>query len=122
MDSEWLSEMLDIEPITTRLPATDSRIVELEKHIGVELPSEYRDFLSRFGGSWVKGIAPISEPTPFGDATIESFYGFIDGKPRSCDLKFQSDLAQGAPVAIPIAGGAFGCQTFIIGDDNPTLG
>lgn len=123
--SQWESKMqsLGCELIPTRADVTESKLVDFEKHSGAKLPSDYRDFLSRFGGAWVNALAPISEPTPFGpNATVESFYGFITDKYQSCDIQWQCDLADGAPVAIPITGGAFGCQTFIIGDDNPKVG
>ena len=116
-------QLLGCEPIPTRVEATEPRISGFEAHAGVRLPSDYRDFLTRFGGSRTNAVAPIREPTPFGpSATIDSFYGFTAKKHQSCDLQWQCDLAEGAPVAIPIAGGAFGCQTFIIGEDNPKVG
>ena len=116
-------QSLGSRPIAKRDIATDAKISAFERHASVKLPSDYRTFLERHGGSWVHALAPIAEPTPIGaEATIESFYGFVTGKHSSSDLQSQCDLADGAPVAIPIASGAFGCQTFIIGVDNPTVG
>ena len=123
--TQWESKMqsLGCEPIPTRSAATESKIAEFEDHIGVKLPSDYRDFLSQFGGTWTNALASIHEPTPFGtQATIESFYGFFTQKYKSCDLHRQCELADGAPVAIPFSGGAFGCQTFLIGEDNRKVG
>lgn len=123
--TQWESKMqaLGCELIPTREDATESRISEFETHAGATLPSDYRDFLTQFGGLRIKALAPIDEPTPFGpNATVESFYEFITDKYQSCDIQWQCDLADGAPVAIPIAGGAFGCQTFIIAEDNPKIG
>lgn len=113
---------LACEPIPTRVDASEDRVSQFEDHIGAKLPDDYRDFLTVYSGTWVSGLAPILEPTPFGpNVTIESFYGFMQETYQSCDLRWQCNLAGGAPVAIPIAGGAFGCQAFLICEDNPRL-
>lgn len=118
-----LMDSLDRKPIPSRRRPTEKRVRAFEKHIGVELPADYRSFLLEHGGVWVNALAPIKEPTPCGQqATIESFYGFIAGKPKSTDLKWQCDLAEGAPVAIPIAGGAFGSQIFLFTSDQKLMG
>ena len=116
-------EMLGRRPIPSRLEPTSERIEAFEREFGIELPQDYRTFLAEHGGVWVSALAPIVEPTPCGqNATIESFYGFIDGKPKSCDLRIQCNLAEGAPVAIPIAGGAFGSQVFLFTSNRERLG
>lgn len=115
-------QTFELEPISTRLPATESRIADFENHIGIRLPDDYRDFLSQFGGYLLNAEVPIYEPTPFGRTTsIQSFYGFFEDE-DDCfyDIRYECDLAEGAPVAVPIAGGHLG-QIFIICEANDKL-
>jgi hypothetical protein len=105
---------LKAEKIPQRLDADDDRIRQFEDYIGAALPDDYRSFLSHHSGVWVSATCPISEPTPFGDeATIETFYGFMSDERRLDDLYYNSDLFEGAPVAIPIAEGGFGSRIFL---------
>jgi len=114
---------LDVEVIPSRQIPTEARVKEFERHIGVEVPPDYRTFLIEFGGAWVNAVVPIAEPTPCGEkAVIECFYGFMPKGRNSDDLHWQCDLAEGAPIAIPIARGAFASQVFLFTSDQKRLG
>lgn len=103
------------KPIPDRLQPTSSRIQEFEEHIGAKLPDDYRLFLTKFAGVSVSATCPIREPSPCGDeATIDLFYGFMPEEKGYNSLAENSDDADGAPVVIPIAGGAFGSQIYLI--------
>lgn len=111
------------EPMPNRYEPSPELVLSLEDHIGTDLPTDYRSFVLEYGGVWARALAPIQEITPCGQhATIECFYGFMTGKPRAFDLKWQCDLAEGAPVAIPIAAGAFSSQIFLFTSDQERLG
>lgn len=49
-------------------PEPADRIAELERLIGVPLPSDYRGFLQEVGGGYVRDVlVPSTVPTPFGE-------------------------------------------------------
>lgn len=47
-------------------PSSNETIAELEKLIGVPLPSDYRAFLTETGGGYLEAVAPCTIRTPFG--------------------------------------------------------
>lgn len=49
-------------------PESSKSVAELETQIGVQLPPDYRHFLTEIGGGYVKdALAPCTLPTPFGE-------------------------------------------------------
>lgn len=60
-------------------PEPINKIEELERWIGVRLPSEYRSFLLEIGGGPLKdAVVPCTVPTPFGDHIITDLHGIQD--------------------------------------------
>lgn len=105
---------LHAEADEKRLAPTEERIQEFENHIGAKLPGDYREFLSKYAGTRVSATCPCHEPTPFGpSATIGYFLGFMPDDRAISSLAENSDDAEGAPLTIPIAQGAFGGQVFV---------
>lgn len=105
---------LNAEQLSKRLDATEDRINEFEEFVGATLPADYRAFLSKHGGTGASAVCPIIEPNPCGDqASVDIFYGFMSDERKSNDLYFNSELLDGAPIAIPIAEDFFGNRTFL---------
>lgn len=62
-----------------RLPASEELVREFEERFSLNLPSDYRSFLVRYGGYWAGdgAVCPCQEATPCGNsAFIDHFYGF----------------------------------------------
>src|SRR5688572_23179931 len=61
-----------------RVEPSDVLLDELERSLGVKLPSDYRALVLRYGGASLHGAAfTIPEGTPCGGGrTIEVLYGF----------------------------------------------
>jgi hypothetical protein len=71
----------------------EPRIRDLEKRLGLPLPSEYREFLTSYGGATFDDIveAPITEPGQFDEyACPTAFFGFY--RPRSKGVPHSLDL------------------------------
>ena len=96
------------------LEVSDKLISEFEKEFGGPLPIEYKDFLKKYGSSFVSASINIEEPNPFGGGTIvDFFYGFNKDK-ESYDIRDQNEMAQASPFAVPIAGNLFGGQFLML--------
>ena len=108
----------------------EHHIQELEKRIGVPLPTDYREFLTRYGGATFSDTfeAPLTEPGHFDEyACPEVFFGFYkpegSGRPHSLDLPdnlrfYKSRIPKGF---IPIAR-AIGGNLILLGVDARNRG
>ena len=86
------------EPAT---PLSETQIEELETVLGRQLPQEYRDFLTQYGGAFVGGSIDGTEELP-----ILSFFGAEEDKGLLATLKAYPDLR--ADGVLPIARCALG--------------
>jgi hypothetical protein len=92
-------------------PPTKDLVATFEDETGLQLPADYRDFLSRFGGWSGSCLCPIREPCPCGSpAVVEGFLGFMRPEERrlSCDVRGLRLLADIPSNFVPIADGVFG--------------
>lgn len=73
----WKAELeFDPKPDGT---ADELAIAKLEKAIGVPLPTDYREFLMKIGGGYIRdGLAECTCSTPFGECNITDLHGVDD--------------------------------------------
>lgn len=117
-------EAINYESITIRIDPTERLVADYERKFKTKLPAAYRAFLISYGGIWVSATCPIQEPCPCGSsACLQSFYGFMPPERVSDDIRWQTEIFQGAPVIVPIAESGFGSMISLKceGDDAGTI-
>jgi hypothetical protein len=77
----------------------ESMISALERMVGAELPTDYRLFLTRYGGVSLRGYVCANLIEPMGTeqrVVVEKFFGFLNrkenGQPDYLDFDYQWDL------------------------------
>src|SRR5436309_96279 len=101
-----------------RVHPCDKEILELQAMLGTALPSDYKVFLSEFGGVWVGASIEFPLLTPSGREVIslEDLYGFYQvnalGRRHLRDLFFMIEVFQDRMPSnlIPIASAFYGNQ------------
>ncbi|HVJ18785.1 MAG TPA: SMI1/KNR4 family protein [Polyangiaceae bacterium] len=100
---------------TGRLPHTAARISKFEQDFGLKLPPRYKTFLREVGASDVSLQCAVLEPTPFGQTVpFREFFGFMKDENSSVDLRSNTEFADAAPVAFPIASDDFGNWIYLM--------
>lgn len=92
------------------IPSSEALVREFEERFSLNLPSDYRSFLVRFGGFWAGDGAscPCQEPTPCGkSALIECFFGFTLPT-RSDNVMDETERIDGYPDVIAIGDNVMG--------------
>jgi len=107
---------LGYAPADWQLPVTEEFVAEFERDDGLRLPTEYRNFLLKFGG-W-SGSATcrfLEQPTPRGDgAWIDLFYGRMIPESEVYDVRWATDSVGAAPEFVAVAsGGMNGCMVVV---------
>jgi hypothetical protein len=86
------------------IPPSEELVADYERQFELKLPEDYRSFLAKYGGAGGTSICPFQEPTPVGDAAwIEDFYGFMPPEREGMDVRWATELIEGAPAVVAIA-------------------
>jgi hypothetical protein len=84
-------------------------VTAYERQFGLSLPTDYSEFLSELGGCVLNATAPFQEPTPFGsEVLVEQFFGFMPQDRVALDVRWNTELIDGAPRVVAIAKVAMG--------------
>lgn len=84
-------------------------VSSFEQQFSLSLPSDYREFLSTHGGSLANAECLFLEPTPFGEkACVSEFFGFMPSGREGSDVRWNTELIEGAPAVIAIASDLWG--------------
>src|SRR5882672_3743239 len=78
-------------------------VADFESRMNLSLPDDYRVFLAQFAGCTLTATVPFLEMTPCGDsAVIGRFFGFMPPGRQSGDLRYNTELIEGAPDVIAL--------------------
>jgi hypothetical protein len=124
---ETIMESLGVFPIfpDARYDPSEAELSAFENDIGGTLPADYREFLTRFGGTGLR-TSPrfrIKEPTPLAHtASLSEFYGFSRRAGQSIVALTMETYAGRIPdPTIPIGGDAQG-NLVLLGFTGPFVG
>ena len=111
MFTEKIKE-LDFKLEKNHLPPSESLAKEFEQEFDLDLPEDYRYFLTCYAGFEGAANCDFHEPTPMGKSTIiDSFYGF--GKDGRHSITFNTNLIDGAPYVIAIGDNMMGAMFWL---------
>jgi len=92
---------------------SEDLVCGFEKHFGLTLPTDYRNFLVRYGGVSANVSCPFQEPTPCGNkAEIGRFYGFTLPDRRD-NVVYRTERADGYPDVIAIGDNLMGQEFWL---------
>lgn len=93
--------------IEKAVPATDRLLGRFERKYKCNLPLDFKEFLRQFGNYSFDAVVDIIEPNPNGNsASFGSVFGFSKWKSSWNDIRENTEIADGWPVAIPFASDA----------------
>ena len=91
------------------LTPSEELVSEYEEQFRLRLPSDYREFLASYGGAQLDATCQFKEPTPFGSYThVDEFYGFMPESRPASDVRWATELIDGAPDIVAIASDMMG--------------
>lgn len=95
-------------------------IFEFENEFKCTLPELFKSFLQKYGAKLLYAEISLLEPTPFGQVALpEIIFGFFNNRNTTHDIRRNTQISEGWPVAIPFAADGFGNWFYLyLGSDN----